>query len=210
MRPPFIKPVYSRLRVDRVSFELAWAAICPPLVATLVALAADALWGNDFRENSTTSTVSTLIPLMVGGMAVLSAVIFLDRRAVESFRSRADGLRITLGFSTAITLIFLSVIVTAQTERGDEGAALVLFLCLPVLFTCGALLWHAATMLRSSFYRGLMLTGFVIITALVELLSAQKINRGVEERLFMLNSLLVALAFAIQLSVWSTRALRRR
>ena len=179
------------------------------MAATLVALLTDALWGSGARENSTATAVNTLIPLMVGGMAVFAAVIYLDCRAVKAFRSRAERLRATLGFSTAITLIFLAVIVTAQAEhsRVDEGAALVLFLCLPVLFTCGALLWHAATLMQRSFYRGLMLVGFVIATALVELLGTRDTGRHAEEQLFMWNSLLVALAFGIHLSVWSARLL---
>ena len=55
-----------------------------------------------------------------------------------------------------------------------------------------------------------MLLGFVIVTALVEALCVREIHRDADERLFMLNSLLIALAFAIHLSVWSARALGRR
>lgn len=204
--------VSGRLRLGRMSFEIAWAAIWPPLMAILVALIADVLWENAAHDNSESTTARQLMPLMLGGMAILSALIYFDCRAKEAFRSRADKIRTTQGISTAITMIFLAVAVVAQGDhrQASDTAALVLFLCLPVLFVCAGFLWHAATLIRGSFHRGLILVAFVITTALVELLSLREVHGNAEERLFMLNSLLVALAFAIHLGVWSTRALERR
>jgi len=203
---------YERLGVGRMSFELAWAAICSPMVAILVALLLEALRETALRVDITTARTGFLILLILGGMAVLASLIYFDCRAKEAFHSRADKVRVTQGVSTAITMIVLAVAVTAQADHHhtSEAAALVLFLCLPVLFICTGLLWHAATLIRSSFHRGLMLVGFVLATALVELLSARSTGRNSEERLFMLNSLLVALAFAIHLGAWSARALGRR
>jgi len=193
-------------------FELTWAGMCPPLLAILTVFLANAWLESMATANSRATAATLLVPLMLAGMTILSAVIYFDCRAIEAFRSRAAKVRTTQGISAAITLVFLSVAMTAQAGQGQVsgGAALVMFLCLPVLFLCAGLLWHAATIIKSSFRRGLMLTGFVALTALVEWQSTSEVVRNAEERLFMLNSLLVAVAFAIQLSVWSTRALGRR
>jgi cytochrome bd-type quinol oxidase subunit 2 len=193
-------------------FELTWAGMCPPLLAVFAVVLANAWLENTATENSQVTTATLLVPLMFAGMTILTSAIYFDCRAIEAFRSRAARVRTTQGISAAITLIFLSVAKTAQAEQGQvpDTAALVLFLCLPVLFLCAGLLWHAATIIKSSFRRGLMLTGFVALTAFVEWQSTSVDVRNAEERLFMMNSLLVAAAFAIQLSVWSTRALGRR
>jgi len=194
-----------------MSFELAWAAICPPLIALLTVILGSAWWGKVGPENSDVNPTRLLMPLMIGGMAVLSAVIYMDRRAVDAFHAQADRIRTTQGISAAVTMIFLVAAVTALAgERRDSDAAImVLFLCLPVLLVSAGFLWHTASMIQGSLRRGLLLSGFVIITALVEWLSARGGSRDPEERMLTLHSLLIALAFAIHLSTWSTRALSR-
>jgi hypothetical protein len=189
--------------------ELAWAALFPPLVAVLTVLLTVSLLGDGETRNT---HADFLIPLMLGSMAVLCATIFFDCRATKAFRSRAAEVRTTQGISTGITLVFLAAVTTSQADhyRASDEAALILFLCLPVLFVCAGLLWHAATMIQSPFRRGLMLAGFVALTALVELQGFREVSRYADERLFMLNSLLVAAAFAVQLGIWSTRELGRR
>lgn len=195
-------------RDGRLPFELAWAAISSPMVAILVVGLLEVLRANATHAGVTPDETGCLFPMMLGGMAVLTAYIYFDCRAKVVIRSCADKVRGTLGVSTALTMIVLAVVATAQGDysQTSEAAAFVLFLGLPVLFVCGGLLWHAATLIQSSFRRGLMLAGFVLATAFVEWLSTQNVGRNTEERLFMLNSLLVALAFGIHLSVWSARA----
>lgn len=208
-----IPPAPARVlpRVGRMPFELVWAAICPPLVALLTVILGSEWWERVVPENSDVNPTHLLMPLMLGGMAVLSAVIYFDRRAVDAFHAHADRIRTTQGISAAITLIYLAVAVTALAgERRDSDAAvMVLFLCLPVLLVSAVFLWHTASMIQGFLRRALLLSGFVIITALVEWLSARGGSRDPEERMLTLHSLLIALAFAIHLSTWSTRALSR-
>jgi len=202
---------HGQMRVGRMPFELAWAAVCSPLVAILVALLLEALRESPSYAGVTASGTGFLIPLMFAGMAVLASLIYFDCRAVEVFCSRAGMIRVTQGISAAITMIYLSVAVTADGDqrRASDAAAMVLFLGVPVLIACTGLLWHVATLIQNSLRRGLILVGFVTMTALLELLSAHSTGQNAEERLFMLHSLLVALAFGIHLGIWSTRVLGR-
>lgn len=196
-------------RAGRLSSEVAWAALWPPLVATLAFWLAGILWPD--AEQSSPGEGSVLPPLLLGGMAVLSALIYMDCRAKALFRSDAERVCVTQGIMTAIVMILLVVVAMAQAGNEPSGdvAPLVLFLGLPVLAVCGGCLWHAATLIQSSFWRGWLLVGFVIATAIVQLLSVRPVGRDPEERWFMLNSLLVALAFGVDLAIWSARQLNR-
>jgi hypothetical protein len=196
----------------RSLFELAWAAICPPSLAILTWILTG-LWQDAGADEDSGKGISLLLfPLVLGGMTILAAVIYLDCRAVEKFRSAAGDIRVALGVSTAVTLIFLSVWTTAEAGRSHLQYAeeLALFLCLPVLLVCTPLLWYSARAIELSYRRLVMMALFVCATALVEL-KCQSGNLGnAEEQLFMWHSLLVALALAILLGIWGAKEFRRR
>ncbi len=199
-------------RIGRNFIELGWAVICPPLLAILTVTITNFYLEISPRENSDPTATHLLFPLMVGGMAVLLATVYFNCRAAGAPSAERPRIQGMLGISTAITLTVLAVAVTGQAERRQvsQASELVIFLCLPVLFVCAGLLWHAAAIIKGPFHRALMLIGFLTVTALVELWCDTKANRYPDERLFMLNSLLIALAFAIQLSAWSAKEFGRR
>ncbi|MFO1514830.1 MAG: hypothetical protein U1F83_18295 [Verrucomicrobiota bacterium] len=199
-------------QTGRRMFALAWAAICPPSLAILTVTITNFCLENTSRERSNATATNLLFPLMVGGMAILLAAIYFNCRTAETPAATNSRIQALIGISSAITLTVLAVAVTGQAERRQvsQASELVIFLCLPVLLVCAGLLWHATSIIRSPFRRALMLTGFLAATALVELWGDNQTQRNAEERLFMLNSMLVALAFAIQLVVWSAKEFGRR
>jgi hypothetical protein len=79
---------------------------------------------------------------------------------------------------------------------------MVLFLGLPTLLICGVLLWSTARGVKRRPLRALLLALFVLATAWAEAECRAGNHGDVDDRAFMLNSLLVALAVALRLCVW--------
>jgi len=141
---------------------------------------------------------------MLGGTILISAMIALDCWAGENLGGAPDDFRSALVISTIVALTFLAVWVTAQAERNRVSYAgeLVVFMCLPVLLVCAPLLWFSAQAIQRTPRRWLMLTVFVSATALVELHCLNTDHRNWEEQVFMVHSLLIALALALRLGTW--------
>ena len=198
------------VRRNRV-LEMLLGAVCPPLLTITAAIFA--VWLEDLANGRSSRDDSQILtPLMIPGAVSLAVAIFLDLRAIERlFVSVAADVRATLAASSFASLAFLAVWVTATARQKDVGYAgeTVLFLCLPTLLICAVLWWFTARAVKRVALRALLLTGFVLATVWVEW-QCQAENRGAtEERVFMMNSLLVALAVAVRLCIWGATEFAR-
>jgi heme/copper-type cytochrome/quinol oxidase subunit 4 len=205
-------PVGPERRLNKAVSELVCALICPPVLTVLLGLIFEIWWESEAGGLSAASISQVLIPLMMGGTILLSAVIALECWAGEKLGTTASDFRTALGFSASVALTFLAVWVTAQAERNRVSAAaeLVTFMCLPVLLVCALLLWFSAKAIQSTPRRLLMLTVFTSMTALLELQCHNKDYGNAEEQLFSLHSLLIALALGIRLCTWGHKQFRQR
>jgi hypothetical protein len=196
------------LPANGVAFESIGAAVLPPLLGILTALLSGIPW-----EGATESAIAqVLMPLMIGGTVILSAVVILDCRAAETLSPiQVADFRGMLVMSVSFTLTFLAVWLTAEAERNGVStqAEFVIFVCLPVLFVSTSLLWLAARSLKRTAARLLMLTGFLAATIIVELHALNGEARSGEEEFMLLHSLLIALALAIWLCTWGHRQFRQ-
>jgi len=183
---------------------LVCALICPPALTLLLGvLMGD--WLETEPGNSSRANISqVLMPLMLGGTILLAAFISLDCWASEKLDSAAGEFRTALSLSTIVALTFLTVWATAQAERNHVSYAgeLVVFMCLPLLLVCAPLLWFSAKAVQSALQRTLMLAVFTGATALVELQCYNQDYGNAEEQVFMVHSLLIALALALRLGTW--------
>jgi len=183
---------------------LICALIFPLPLALLLGWLAETFVANEIVTKPGTSLSEVLIPLILGGMVLVSAVIALDCWADEKLGAFISDFRTALAISTSVALTFLAVWVTAQAERNQvsDAAEFVLFLCLPVLLVCSPLLWFSARAIRGTPRRLLLLTVFLAACALVELHCLNRDYRNSEEQLFMLHSLLIAVALTLRLGTW--------
>src|SRR6266542_145254 len=185
----------------RRRFEMLLATALPPLLT--VVTAALTVWLGDLTNGRVSRDHSQMLtPLMTAGAVVLAAAILLDLRALERLPARAAAdIRGLLSTSSLGSLAFLAVWVTDQARHDQfrDAGATVLLLCLSTLSICGILLWSTAREIKRLPLRALMLALFVLATVWAEE-QCRAGNRGdVEDRMFMLNSLLVALAVALRL-----------
>lgn len=192
-------------------FEMLLALVCPPLLA-ITAVILILGWienvegfvtSRDFAQN--------LVMLNVTGAVLLSGVILLDLRAAQKLSALAAAdVRVALCMSALVSLLFLAVWMTSETERAGNPdlGAIVMFICLPMLLVCAPLLWYSARAVQRPSLRALMLAGFVMATVWAELQCQSERSNSAEDRVLMFNSLLVALAVAISLCVWGATEFR--
>jgi hypothetical protein len=200
----------SGARPLRVVPEMLLAALCGPLLA-LVALIV--ILGNVDEWDIHQRQYGFLMPLMIPGAVAVSAAIFLDCRAVQRLSNvAAADVRTVLSAITIGSLGLLSVWVTSQagSVNRDEAGGIVIFLCLPTLLICASLLWYAARAIRQALPRALLLLAFIVATIGTEWRCEFGLRGSAEENLFMLHSMLVALAFALSLCAWGDRTFSRR
>ena len=145
------------------------------------------------------------------GVVLVFAGILLDLRARENSSALAAwDVRFTHCVSALFSLLFLVGWITGQAGLGDgsDFGTMVMFIFLPKLLVCTPLLWYSARVLRRTSLRVGLLASFVAATVWAES-QGQAQNRGdFEERLLMVNSLLVAFAVAIALCVWGATEFR--
>ena len=187
------------------------ALVCPPLLCLATVILIFVVLENLESQLSFRDFPQELLILSVPGAVLISTVILLDLRAGGRFSALAAAdVRAMLCMSALVSLLFLSVWVTAQTARDSPSdvGAIIMFICLPTLMLCAPLLWYSTRAIRRTSLRVGLLAGFVIATAWAEWQCPTADGGGIEEHALMFHSMLVALAVAISLCVWGATDFR--